>query len=247
MEEDLKKLGLSWNEIKVYLSLVKVGETPVGGIINDLKVHRQIIYNALDELEKRNMVSKTLRNKVSHYKITDPEIIVDNIKQQELIASRVSREIGEALKTIKKEQEINVLSGQQGMRQYFINKYKGMSADSIVYVMNGYVKKFEEAFGKDFFGKKYMRIRKEKNIKSKNLATESFKEEYKDYNKGAENIREIKYLPDYMFNPISTDIWDDGVCFISLGENPFIIEIKNKEIRDAYLVQFNSLWEMAKE
>ena len=79
MQEDLKKLGLTDNEIKIYLSLLKIGETPVGGIINDLKIHRQTAYNALGSLEKRNMVIKTMKNKIYHFKIADPKIIVENL------------------------------------------------------------------------------------------------------------------------------------------------------------------------
>ncbi|MDD4290583.1 MAG: helix-turn-helix domain-containing protein, partial [Patescibacteria group bacterium] len=89
MLQDLKELGFTPNEIRIYESLLKIGETPVGGIINDLKIHRQIVYNALDTLEKRSMVTKTMKNRVYHFKITDPEIIVENIQKQELIAKRL--------------------------------------------------------------------------------------------------------------------------------------------------------------
>ena len=37
MLQDLKELGFLPNEIKVYESLLGIGETTVGGIINDLK------------------------------------------------------------------------------------------------------------------------------------------------------------------------------------------------------------------
>ena len=108
MKEDLKKLGLTDNEISVYLSLIKIGETSVGGIINDLKFHRQIIYNALDALEKKSMVSKTMKNKIYHFKINDPKIIIENLQKQELIAKRISKNIVEELKKSKYEHEINI-------------------------------------------------------------------------------------------------------------------------------------------
>lgn len=249
MEEDLKKLGLSWNETKVYLSLVKIGETPVGGIINDLKVHRQIIYNALDELEKRNMVIKTLRNKVNHYKIADPEIIVDNIKQQELIASRLSRRIQEELKTEKKEQEINVIQGKENIRRYFINKYKEMPISSTLYLMHTEAKKFQEVMGEEFLLKTYDKLRAGRKIHSKNLTSENYREEIEKYNKNLnQEFRENRYLPYELSNPVSTSIWEDSIHLQSFqGKTPFIIEIKNKELRDSYMGHFNFLWEIAKE
>lgn len=248
MEEDLKKLGLSWNEIKVYLSLIKIGETPVGGVINDLKVHRQIVYNALDELEKRNMVSKTLRNRVGHYKITDPEILVENIKQQELIASRVSRKIGEELKTTKKEQEINVVEGKENIRRFFINKYAKTTVGSTIYLMHTEAKKFHEVMGDDFLLKTYDKLRAKRKIYSKNLTSESYREEIETVNKNLDSeFRENRFLSYELSNPVSTVIWEESVHFQSFQGSPFIIEIINKDLRNSYLGHFNILWNMAKE
>lgn len=249
MEEDLRKLGLSWNEIKVYLSLVKIGETPVGGIINDLKIHRQIVYNALDELEKRNIVSKTLRNKVGHYKITDPEILVENIRQQELIASRVSRRIEEELKQTKKEHRINVIEGKENIRRYFINKFNKIPIGSTIYLMNTEAKKFHEVMGEDFLMKTYDKLRAQRKIYSKNLTSESYREEIETINKSLNSeFRENRFLPYELSNPVSTNIWEDSIHFQSFqGDQPFIIEIINKALRDSYIGHFNMLWNIAKE
>lgn len=248
MEEDLKKLGLSWNETKVYLSLVKIGETPVGGIINDLKVHRQIIYNALDELEKRNMVTKTLRNKVNHYKITDPEILVENIRQQELIASRVSRRIEEELKQTKKEHEINIYNGKENIRRFFIKIFKEEPIGSTYYILGGQGKRLEEVLGEKFFYGEYDRIRKERNLHSKNILNETFRKDIGDFYKKLDtSIRETRYVSFENINPIITLIHDKSACFMSLAEELFVIEIRNKSLRDAQLQHFNLLWNIAKE
>lgn len=248
MEEDLKKLGLSWNETKVYLSLVKIGETPVGGIINDLKVHRQIIYNALDELEKRNMVTKTLRNKVNHYKITDPEILVENIRQQELIASRVSRRIEEELKQTKKEHEINIYNGKENIRRFFIKIFKEEPIGSTYYILGGQGKRLEEVLGEKFFYGEYDNVRKERKLHSKNILSETFRKDIGDfYQKLDTSIRETRYVSFESINPIITLIHDKSVCFMSLAEELFVIEIRNKSLRDAQLEHFNLLWNIAKE
>ena len=99
METELKKLGLSPNEIQVYLKILKLGSTTAGPIISSLKLHRQSVYNALDELEQKELLVKTTRNKVNHYRVNDPKILVDNLKKQELIAARLSKQIKEQMKS----------------------------------------------------------------------------------------------------------------------------------------------------
>ena len=196
-----------------------------------------------------NAIWLKTRNNISHYKITDPEIIVDNIKQQELIANRLSRRIQEELKTKKKEQEINVIEGKENIRRHFINKYKEMSIGSTLYLMHTEAKKFQEVMGEKFLLKTYDKLRAERKIHSKNLTSENYREEIEKYNKNLnQEFRENRYLPYELSNPVSTNIWEDSVHFQSFqGETPFIIEIKNKDLRDSYLGHFNMMWEMAKE
>lgn len=246
MEQDLKKLGLTDNEIKVYLSLVKIGETAVGGIINDLKIHRQIAYNALDGLEKQGLVIKILKNDVFHFKVADPEILIENLQKQELIAQRISKKIQAEMKKSRREQEINVYDGIAGIRRFFMEKFKQSQTGSIVYVLGGYIEKYIKALGQDFYNNEYTKIKARKQNISKLLISEKLRHEAENYSREAGKLREIKYLPDYMFNPIALDIWGDGVSFMSLEKSLFVIEVKNKEFRESYLKHFNSLWEIAK-
>lgn len=248
MREDLKKLGLTENEITVYLSLLKVGETPVGGIVNDLKIHRQIAYNTLDSLEKRNMVIKIIKNKVYHFKIADPKIIVENLQKQELIAERLTKNIEQEFKKNKHEHQINIHNGRQKICRFFIEKYKHLPIGATIYILASLGKKFEEILGEKFLIEKYDKIRIKRKIHSKNLSSEMFRNELKEQKKILNTtIRKVKFLPYNFKNPITTVIWADSVSYQFFFGEPFIIEIKNKELRDSYLEHFNLLWKIAKK
>ena len=247
MREDLKKLGLSFNEIKVYLSLLKVGETSVGGIIDDLKVHRQIVYNALNELEARGMVEKTVINKINNYKVSDPKILIENVNKQELIAKRLSKNIAKEMKKTRHEHEINVYDGEAKLRKYYLLKYKSMPPDSQLRAIAATGIKFEQTIGIKNL-KKFDKIRLKKNIINRHV---SFKQYRKDINKSKEKLhqesRKVRYLPFESTNPITTIIWHDSVAYQSFfGESPFIIEIRNKQFRDSFKDHFEMLWKMAK-
>lgn len=252
MLSDLKDLGFTPNEIKVYESLLKLGETPVGGIINDLKIHRQIAYNALDALEKRGMISKTMKNKVYHFKITDPEIIVENIQKQELIAKRLSGLIKLEMNKTKIDNSIDIYNGRDGVRKFQIHMMNEISTNGTIYIIQGGATAYQQTVGLDFVINKIDPIRIKKNILIKNVMSEKDRQENQKYtesiNPRSKNLRQVKFLPYQNFiNPIFTDIWDNHVAFVSTGKDPFAIVIKNKEFYDSYLDHFNVLWKIAKK
>lgn len=251
MEQDLRKLGLTENEIKVYLSVVRIGETPVGGVLSELKVHRQIAYNALDALEKRNMVIKTLKNGIYHFKISDPQLIVENIKKQETIAKRLAEAVRNEAQKDQKESMIEIHEGVENVRRFFINKFKGLEEQSCFYILAGYAKKYEEVLGKTFLHGEYNQLRHQKKIHSKHLATQDLREELSDLTKrldnGREPLREYRFLPFHLSNPVTTTIYPDSVTYQLFYKNPTIIEIKNQELADSYRQYYENLWKIAKE
>lgn len=248
MKEDLKKLGLTDNETKVYLSLLHLGETQVGGIINDLKIHRQIAYNALDSLEQKNMVIRIMKNKIFHYKISDPGIILENIKKQELIATRIQDSIKKEMKRNKREQEINVYSGRTQLRNFLFNSYKNAPKNSVLHSIYSFGKEYIEIIGLDYL-KKIEKFRLKNKIITKHIASESYREDMtKTINQLGKETRELRFLSHEINNPISIMIFNNRVWFQAFfAEIPFIIEIKNESFYKTFMNHFNALWKIAKE
>jgi len=248
MLQDLKELGFTQNEIKVYESLIKIGETPVGGIINDLKIHRQIVYNALDTLEKRGMITKTMKNKVYHFKITDPEIIVENIQKQELIAKRLASSIKLEMNKTKFDNSIDIYTGRDGIRKVHLEMVKNLPTNGVIYVIQGTITKYREALGEEFIKNKFDPIRIKKNIISKMIFSENMRSEFQDFTKKFNSkIRQAKYLPYNRIDPIMISVYDDYVLFVSTEKDIFAIRIKNKRFYESYLDHFNVLWKIAKK
>src|SRR3989339_7707 len=227
MKEDLQKMGLSHNAILVYLSLLKIGETSVGSIISDLKLHRQSIYNALEELEDRNMVFK-------------------NIKKQEIIAVRLAKTIKESMKKSRHEHEINVYDGREKIKRYIINKFRNFPAGETVHIINGYSGKFNDIIGNKFMDEEYEKLRTKRKIYSQHLANEKFRNEFGNHQKNKQ-LKQTRFLPYNLTHLSTTVIWPNCVNIQSFTDDPFIIEIKNEKLRISHLEQFKLLWSTAKK
>ncbi|MGV8085997.1 MAG: TrmB family transcriptional regulator [Candidatus Woesearchaeota archaeon] len=78
----LKKLGFSDYESKAYLSLCKLGPSSVKEIVIDSGLPRNKTYEALQRLENKNYVM-TLPISPRKYKITNPELLKEEIKEMD--------------------------------------------------------------------------------------------------------------------------------------------------------------------
>ena len=244
MENKLKQLGLTNNEIKVYNILLDIGENAVGPIIKKLKIHRQVAYDALSGLENKNMVLRSLKNGRNNYRVANPANILENIKHEESIAKSLIPEINKKLIGQKKGQEIKVYEGQKAYRELVLKNDESMPANSETYVISGAALRYEEVMRISNFLEKSNKIRKRKNIKTKLLFSNELREEAQ---KTPRVNKVCRFLEQEYNPPVSMQIWYNTVNLISFGDDIFVIEIKNEDFRKAYLNYFNLLWKVSKK
>ncbi len=82
-ELELKKLGLSDKEAKVYVALLEIGEGPVQEIAQKSGVNRATTYVILDSLMKQGIVSTVEKGKKTHYAAENPDALSRLFRLQE--------------------------------------------------------------------------------------------------------------------------------------------------------------------
>ena len=61
----LEEVGLTGNEIKVYLALLELGSVTAGDILKKIELHRGAVYDTLDKLIDKGLVSYFIKNNVT--------------------------------------------------------------------------------------------------------------------------------------------------------------------------------------
>ena len=79
--EVLQRIGLTQGESKVYLALLKLGQTTTGPIVKRAGVTTSKSYKILARLEEKGLVSHVYKKKVKHFKAASPEKVLDLITQ----------------------------------------------------------------------------------------------------------------------------------------------------------------------
>lgn len=244
MENELKQLGLTPNEIKVYQALLELGENTVGPLIKKLGMHRQVAYDALKGLEEKRMVVGSTKNQRRYFRIANPKNILENIKQKESLAETLIEEINKKLSGQINHQEIRVYEGEKAYREFIKRKDDLQPPNTTYMVSSGVSMRYKDMMMKTGVYERSNRIRTKKNIKTKLLLNASHRPE-------AGNLKrvnsETRFLPEGYTSPASFDIWHDSISLISFEKEVFCIEIKGTDFYNSYVNYFNLLWSIAKE
>src|SRR3989338_4834067 len=122
VEFELKKLGLSDKEIKVYLALLELGEAAVQKISQKSKVNRATTYVILEGLAKKSLVSEIEKEGKTLYGAQDPEFLFNLFKFQEREIKEKEAEFKKVLPELKaifnlapQKPKVRFFEGKEGL------------------------------------------------------------------------------------------------------------------------------------
>src|SRR3989344_3686460 len=249
MEKSLERLGLTKNESKVYLALLELGLTSSKNIIDKTNLHRQIVYDSLNLLVEKGLVSYVIQANRKYFKAANPKQFLDyfnkkteEIQEQRKEFEKILPEL-EAKKELKKEeQEATIYKGNKGIKSLLDDMIH--EGKEILTIGASDIKAEAFQYHLKFNLPKIHKIRVEKRIPIKLLFSEELKERAKEMNKL--RYTEARILPKEFTSNSSINIYGDKTSIILWGSQPFGILIISKEIAESQRKHFNLLWKIAK-
>jgi HTH-type transcriptional regulator, sugar sensing transcriptional regulator len=246
MQKELQQLGYSPNQISVYLALLELGQTTVGPIIKKTGLHRQVVYNTLEELERADLIQSTIKNNRQNFAIIDPHKIIDNIIKKQNLAEELLPELLSRQKKGSASQEIKIYEGVEGFQTMHYNNIKNTPANGEYLVIGAGGKRWTDIMQKNNFVLKYEKLRLEKNIQIRLLSYEDVHAEWdliKDiYGQGEKNKKFVRFLAKEFNNPVGIQVYFDRVELISYVDPIIIVEIKNMSFVKTFKQYFETLW-----
>src|SRR3989344_345400 len=80
---ELKKIGLTDGEIKVYEALLELGETTKTKLAKKSEVSPSKIYDITNRLIRKGIISSVRKRGIMHFKAADPKRLNDFLNQKE--------------------------------------------------------------------------------------------------------------------------------------------------------------------
>ena len=237
IEENLSKLGFSPSEIKIYLHLIKSGSSYPKKISAETKVNRTNVYEALDRLIAKGVISFIIRNNIKWFEAKKPVALLSliNEREEEIVKTKdqVLKEIGKlSLIEDKPSLEANVFVGKKGLRLLF---EEILEVNKPIYLIASELQ-FQELFGPYF--ELWHKKRIAKGIKQRSIFPIELKSRLKN-----KDLLTYKFVENKYSNPTTTIIYGNNCLFIQWSKDPIAIKINNKEIVKSHLNYFNQIWE----
>jgi len=231
--ESLEKAGLTRVESKVYLTLIDLGPSLAGQISKKSGIHRRTIYDALDRLAEKGLISYLIKNNRKYFEAANPERLVDLMREKEAEIKSELPGLMERFTGTKAKEETLFYRGKDGLKTAFEDQLK----EGKEILVLGASSQAKEILS--FYLKWYNIRRKEKKIKLRIIADMSAK------GKMTAPLAEFRYI--HELGPAAMNIYADKVAIILWSkERPIAIIIKNPEIASSYRLFFEHMWKTAK-
>ncbi len=240
----LQNVGLTKSESKVYLALLELGSTTTGPVVDKSGVSSSKIYEILEKLAKKGLVTFVIKGKIKYFEAASPERIMNYLEKKEIAIQNEKQEVQKILPRLllKKqlaghESDAKIYKGFKGVETAFYSALSLMEKGETYYAFgtpsrstkaNKLLLKFEKS-------------RAEKGVKIKMLLNENAR--YDAQIASVKLLGEIKFMPIGIITPAAINIFGDRtLIFPETNEQPIVIEINNKEVADSFKAQFNILW-----
>ncbi len=240
MEEELKQFGLTENEVKIYLVLLRLGTANPAEVAEKTGFSRSYVYDALERLLEKGIVSNVLMKNKKYYDAIDPTKL-ENLASERL--ENIQKIIPKllAIKNITQEEiKVELHRGKfvyKTLLNDIIETLK-KNGEVLVYGIDDEVLLHLDEYNKFYLRQYFAKVVK-LQIKEKVIAKIG-----NPIPKEAKSSA-YRFLPKEVIGNIAFEVYGNKVAIFLWGIPNHLILIQNKEVADSYRNQFKILWENA--
>lgn len=246
----LEQTGLTKAQAIVYLTLLKIGQTKIGVIIEKTSLQSSVVHNAINRLIELGLVNFVIIGKVRHYQTADPGVFLNyldekksRIDEQKVVINSILPRLHLIKEHSKKKTEVEVYKGKKGFQTAFIEEYEKVERNKDTY----FLAQPEEIHLEDDFlpvlWNKLNAVLIKKGCSIKGIGPLSLKKVWPK--KYKEKNYSFKYVKENF--PWDVNILPDCVIVSLWGEEPIAIKIKDEFFKNNAKRYFEEKWKEAKD
>ena len=247
-ETQLEQLGLTEGESKVFEALLKLGPSTVGPIVKKSGVAYSNVYDILNRLLDKGLVSFIMREKTKYFQAVEPTRIKDYLDKQEQELQKSKKTFEKLLPDLEKlkasvgkKEEVEIFIGKKGLKTAYENLLKGAKKNENAEFLYVYDPTYHEGV-EDYYLKLWSYLRTT-GVQWRGITNEGYRET--KLGKSTPNFIDQRYVSIPL--PANIDIFHDKLLIETWGEQPIGILIQSKEIADNFRRYFDAIWKKAKQ
>lgn len=238
----LNRIGLSNNEIAVYLALLKMSSASAYELSQKTGIYRPHVYDKLETLLEKGLISYVFKGKKKLFQAYDPKRLLDYFNEKEARMEEEKEELNKTLPTlselfnkVEEDTSVEVFKGKEGLKTCFRDNIK-QKKEIVGFDIDD--QKFNEIapiFMQQYFKMLQLNGITERIITAKKKGVFLFDTPTTEY----------RFLPEKALNPPSTLICGGTILITIFGASLTLIRIRNNDLAIAYKDHFEYLWKVA--
>lgn len=236
----LVSLGLTYNESKIYLCLNSEHELSASDITKKTGIHRRNVYDALNRLVDKGMVSQTSVNNRSTFSAVHPVHLLNIAQENEKHIHSILPDLKHAFENSPTKNSVRVYKGVKGIKACFTEStdmmkkgdtYRAMGCTDMLQLLGDFIEHNHDE-------------RAKKHI----VTWDIFNYESLDRAKAValKPNHHIHVLPKNHELPVQTVIFGKRiVCQVFIHGEPFVIQVIDEKFATTYKRYFDMLWKIS--
>jgi len=244
LEKKLTDIGLENKEARVYLAILELGEASIARVVEKSAIKRSTVYEMIDILKKKGLVSLVHKGKRTLYIGEDPRKIERHLDERKKTAQEIMPELLSYMNALDRKPKIRYFEGVEGIKEVFRDTLEFPGEEVLTWFPYRYIN-----LGEEFFSKYYFTERLKKRISVRAIVPDT--QDNRSFAKfmSEKVITQTRFVSDGSFKMMDIEIKIYGrsrVGIASYKENLGLI-IESKDIYLGLKSIFEALWNILPE
>lgn len=244
----LESLGLAKNEARIYETLVREGNSPVGRISEKSGVHRRNVYDSLNRLMEKGLAIEIVDSKENQYQAVEPRKLQEILSEKTDALASVMPSLESLYFSTPAEYRVQTYRGKEGWKQYMKDILHVGAPFYSIGAQGAWLDERVKSFAPSFIEQL-----KQKNIEMHHLFEYEVKEADHEILKHVGE--KYKFLPKQYATTSGIDIFGDRVNIMHhqyLGQVGEVNEImftviQNENLANSFRTWFQFMWDFCPE
>lgn len=243
----LRNIGLTEGEVRVYFALLEVGPCTIGPVTKKSGITSSKIYQIINRLIKKGLASKIIQDNVRHFSAAPPERLQtylqdkqEEIKKQEEKLAQIMPALKAQHKESASRRETIMYTGYEGLKTAVYEFISDIpeGEEHVVFGARGQLDPRSERIIRDFYLEKERR-----GIKTRLVYNEEVRD-IKELYAGLElvDLRFVKTL-----TPSTFGVKKGAFMTVSYAPEPVAVLVWHEALAENFYTFFDSIWNISKK
>ncbi len=243
IKQALKNYGLSDEETSLYLAGLKTGEAPLARMAKEAGIKRSSAYLIAKNLQEKGLMGSFKMRSGLRFLASPPSTLEQHLKRRIKEISEVVPELNAIGRGSQTRPRITLFEGKEG---YYTALEDSLQTINGIVRCIGSLKKIYEVVTKEYDDNHYIPTRLKNKTIYRGLHFKSEAEHIFTPERNAEELREVKFLPENYHHSDFILIYQNAVTICTSKKELIAVKIESEEIADGEKKKFDLIWDLLK-